>query len=69
MKIIIPIFISLLFLSSSCSKKCKECYLVESEGLANEQITNLGEKCGDELDEIDGKQYTATNGPSRSYCE
>ena len=42
--------------------------MVEAEGTSYEVTSSLGEKCGDELDEIDGKSYTAIDGPVRSYC-
>lgn len=67
MKYFILLAIGVLVSLNSC-KKCKECYLVEGEGTANEKTTNLGEKCGEELDEIDGKSYVSINGPTRSYC-
>lgn len=64
----IVLLVSVGLLSLSSCKKCKECYLVELEGTAQETTTSLGEKCGDELDEIDGKSYTSIDGPTRSYC-
>ena len=64
----VVLLVSIALLSLSSCKKCKECYLVEAEGTSYEVTSSLGEKCGDELDEIDGKSYTAINGPVRSYC-
>lgn len=66
-KYILLLGIGMLISLSSC-KKCKECYLVEAEGTPSEVTSSLGEKCGDELDEIDGESYTAIDGPARSYC-
>ena len=71
MKYMIKLFLvlacSITLIFSSC-KKCKQCYLVEAEGTAAEKTTSLGEKCGGELDDIDGKTYTSIDGPTRSYC-
>lgn len=54
----------------SCEKeKCKDCYLIEAEGTPDEIILSIGEKCGDELDDIDGKTYQGSQVPARSYCE
>jgi hypothetical protein len=55
-------------LSTSCNR-CKECTLKELAGTANETTTSLGQKCGDELDEIDGKTYIAIDGPVITECE
>jgi len=58
------------FFLLNCSKeKCKQCYLVENEGKPDEVTTNLGEQCGDELEDIDGKEYICKDGPCSSYCE
>ena len=59
---------TLILLSLSSCEKCGECYLVEMDGTPNEQTINLGEKCGDEFDEIDGKTYVSNDGQTRSYC-
>lgn len=66
-KYILILLAGVVLTLSSC-QKCKECYLVEAEGTAGEKTTSLGEKCGDELDEVDGKSYTSIDGPTRSYC-
>lgn len=50
-------------------ESCKDCYLIENEGEENEQELDLGEKCGDELESLDGTTFTAPNGSAtRSYC-
>jgi len=68
------LFITLCILSfcilSSC-KKCKECYIVEGEGTASEQTINLGEKCGDELEELEALanlELTGNDASVRTYC-
>ncbi len=58
----------LLMITGSC-RKCKDCYLIEDEGLPAEVTNSLGAKCGKELKDIDGKTYTGLNGPARSYCQ
>lgn len=66
-KYILPLVIGVLISLSSC-KKCKECYIDEGIGTTNQKTTSLGEKCGDEIDQIDGKNYTGNDGPVRTYC-
>jgi len=56
------------FIGLLACKTCKDCYLIENEGAANEQETAIGEKCGDELEYLDGKTYVTANGSgSRSW--
>lgn len=65
------LFLSLL-LGTACKKEtCKQCYLVEAEGKPIETTMDIGMKCGDELDEVDGKVYIVNPEyeVTRSYCE
>jgi hypothetical protein len=62
------ILLSIPTFLSSC-QQCKECTLTELAGTPNETTTDLGEKCGDELDEVDGKTYVAIDGPVSSQCQ
>lgn len=54
----------------SCEKEeCKTCYTIEAEGTLNEITTLLGERCGEDLEAIDGKTYQGSQTPVRVYCE
>lgn len=53
---------------SSC-QKCKECYSIEGEGTVDEQTIDLGEKCGDELEELDNMDFEGTDGGVQTYCD
>lgn len=46
---------------ASCGEKCKECTLVEEDHQGN-VVSNmsLGEKCGDELEQIEAKVLFCT---------
>jgi hypothetical protein len=64
------IIIGICIMGLMACKTCKDCYLIENEGAANEQVLHLGEKCGSELETIDGTTYVASAGnSSRSYCK
>jgi len=54
---------------SSC-RKCKMCYLEETNSqTGNVRTTSLGEKCGKDLTDTDGKKYIGASGPVKSYCK
>ncbi len=67
------IFIGCLILLTlhSCSKeKCAQCYTEETSNITQEIITTpIGELCGEELENADGKTFTSAIGPARTYCE
>jgi hypothetical protein len=46
------------------------CYLDETDSQSGNVITtSLGEKCGEDLTDIDGKTYIGASGPAKSYCK
>jgi hypothetical protein len=62
---------SIFFLASSCKKEvCKVCYTEETIASTGEKITTeIGQVCGEELENTDGKTFTSVTGPARTYCE
>jgi len=58
-----------ILLFSSC-KKCKECFVEETNTLTGIVSTfSLGEKCGKDWKKIDGRTYQGYEGPAKSYCK
>lgn len=65
-------FILILLFAGSLSscKKCKECYMTEEIQQSGEtNTTELGEKCGDDLESIDGTELQGNDGVVNTYCE
>ena len=59
------LFIALI----SCQKEeCKNCILFEVSTQGDTSRTNLGEKCGDELKEIKGKDFVGADGETYVEC-
>jgi len=66
---LIFLFLLLITFIPAC-KKCKECFIEETITATGAVNTNsIGEKCGKDLEEIDGQTYIATDGPVRTYCK
>jgi len=68
-KYIIPVIILIILVTTSF-RKCKECTMVECENTSDENVTYLGEKCGQELKDIeDNPVYQGSDCEIRFYCE
>jgi hypothetical protein len=65
---------SIFLLASSCKKEvCKVCYteetIVNPPSPIDTITTEIGQVCGEELENTDGKTFTSVTGPARTYCE
>lgn len=57
-------------LAATSCRKCKECTAVECEGTPNEKIVDQGEKCGQELEDIEENPvYQGSDCEVKFYCE
>lgn len=56
---------------TACKKeKCQECYIDETNSFTGVvTTTSIGKKCGNDLKNTDGNQYTGVSGPARTYCK
>jgi hypothetical protein len=54
-----------VFFNSSCNKnKCHECHYDNASG----NMIELGEKCGDDIENLEANGYTDTTGTYEVHC-
>jgi hypothetical protein len=68
--LLIALFSLSLFFSSCKKRECKECFIEETNSETGDKFTmSDGVKCGEDLEEMDGKEYNGIDGPARAYCK
>jgi hypothetical protein len=71
MKKMLPLLFAAFVIGfASCKKEeCAECFTEITDTLSVKDTVNLGELCGEDLDNTDGNTFTNGQGfPARSYC-
>jgi hypothetical protein len=61
----------LIWVYPSCKKdECANCFIEQTDtATATVDTLDMGELCGDELENTDGTTFTGTTGPGRRFCD